>query len=177
MKNFQQKLFIALAFCLCGLCAWQWYFQTRQRATIEKLDQLVYQKSSDIQGYTNSMRDMDAEIAQMQSHIAELKQQVMTNQQLVVLAKRENARLFSTADLLTNEVDQYKTVVAKLETTLTNTYDGIKKQNAALKELVGQRDELVVRYNDSIKERNTIVSNYNNVVDRLNKLQAASAAK
>ena len=32
-------------------------------------------------------------------------------------------------------------------------YDGIKKQNGALKELTAQRDEFVQKFNDSIKER------------------------
>jgi len=176
MKNLQQKLFIVLAVCLCALCAYQWYFQTVQRAAIEKRDQEIFQKSAGIQSYTNSIKGMDAQISQMQERIGELKRAAMTNEQFVILAKRENARLQSSTDLLSNEVVEYKAAAAKLEETLTNTYAGIEKQNAAMKDLVGQRDEFVQKYNDSIKERNAIVAKYNDVVDRINKLQAANAA-
>ncbi len=63
MKNFQQNLLIVLALALCGLCAWQWYVQTVQRNQIDSLDQTIFKQSADIQGYTNSINTMDAEIA------------------------------------------------------------------------------------------------------------------
>jgi chromosome segregation ATPase len=174
MNNLLQKIFVVLAIALCGLCAYQWYFQTVQREAIEKRDAIIFQKSTDIQGYTNSMKDMDTEIAQLQARVNELKTAAASNDQAVILLKRDNARLESDNDFLTNEVVQYKAGVEKLETTLTNTYEGIKKQNAAIKELVDQRDQFVKKYNDSVKDRNDIVTKYNDVVDRLNKLQTAA---
>jgi chromosome segregation ATPase len=176
MNNLQQKIFIVLATALCGLCAYQWYFQTVQREAIEKRNQIIFQQRTDIQNYTNSIKDMDAEIAQMQQRVTELKQTVVSNNSVIIFARRENARLQSDNDLLTNQIVQYQAGVEKLEATLTNTYQGIKKQNASVKELVDQRDRFVQKYNDSIKERNAIVARYNDVVDRLNKLQAAAAA-
>ena len=73
MKSFQQNLLIAVALSLCGLCVYQWYGQTLQRNEILKLDQLVYDKSAAIQGYTNSLRTMDRQIAQMDARLTGLK--------------------------------------------------------------------------------------------------------
>ena len=69
MKNFQQNLLILVALSLCGLCVYQWYGQTLQRNEIQKLEQMVYEKSAAIQGYTNSIRTMDRQIAQMDARI------------------------------------------------------------------------------------------------------------
>ena len=74
MKNFQQNLLIILALSLCGLCVYQWYGQTLQRNQIQKLNQMVYEQGAAIQGYTNSIADMDRQIAQMDARITALKE-------------------------------------------------------------------------------------------------------
>ena len=114
MKSFQQNLLIIVALGLCGLCVYQWYGQTVQRNEIQKLDQTVYEKSAAIQGYTNSIRTMDGQIAQMDARITELKAEAKTNAELVITQKREINRLQATAEGLTNEIAEYKTAVAKL---------------------------------------------------------------
>ena len=62
----------------------------------------------------------------------------------------------------------------KLEARLKQAYDGIKKQNDALKQLAGERDEFVKKYNDIVIERNNIVSNYNDLAARFKELQSGS---
>ena len=54
MKSFQQNLLIALALALCGLCAWQWHFQTVQRGWLAD-QQIDNEVREPIQGYTNSL--------------------------------------------------------------------------------------------------------------------------
>ena len=175
MKNFQQNLLIALALGLCGLCVYQWYGQTAQRAQIEKLNQAVYAKAVAIRDCTNSIHAMDGQIAQMDARLAELKEQVKTNEQAALNQKREITRLLSTSEGLTNEIAEYKQGVATLEAKLKEAYDGIKKQNEAIKELVAQRDEFISKYNDSVKDRNSVVAKYNDLVDKVTKQQNASA--
>ena len=174
MKTFQQNLLIFVAFALCGLCVFQWYGQTRQRDQIEKLNQMVYEKSAAIQGYTNSILTLDRQIAQMDAHIVELKQTVKTNDQLLIVQKREINKLQVTAEGLTNTITEYKQAVSTLETKLKDAFDGIKKQNEAIKELAAKRDEFVKKFNDGVKERNDIVAKYNELAARVEKLQGGS---
>jgi uncharacterized coiled-coil DUF342 family protein len=168
MKNFQRNLFILLALGLCGACAWQWYLQSVQLNTIERLDQIIYQKSADIQGYTNSIKTMDVEINQLHDRIAELKQAAVSNDQWAITEKREVARLQSAGDIMSNEIVEYKTAVDGLTNKLKEAYDGEK-------ELVAQRDEFVQKLNDSIKSRNDLTAKYNQLVERINKLQSTNA--
>jgi uncharacterized coiled-coil DUF342 family protein len=168
MKNFQRNLFVVLAIGLCGACAWQWYLQSAQLHAIEKLNQIIYQKSADIQGYTNSIRSMDAEINQLHDRIAQLKQAAVSNDQWAVTAKREVARLQSAGDIMSNEIVEYKAAVDNLTGKLKEAYDGEKK-------LVAQRDDFVKKLNGSIKTQNDLTTKYNELVDRFNKLQTTNA--
>jgi chromosome segregation ATPase len=177
MKSFQQNLLIVVALSLCGLCVFQWYGQTLQRKGIQKLEQTVYEKSAAIQGYTNSIRTMDRQIAQMDARMTELKAEAKTNADLVIAQKRELNRLEATADGLTNQITEYKRAVGTLEGKLKEAYGGIQKQNDSIKELVAQRDEFVKKFNDSVKERNEIVNKYNDLVSQMQKLQAADTKK
>jgi uncharacterized coiled-coil DUF342 family protein len=173
MKNFQQNLLILLALGLCGLCVWQWYLQTVQRDRIEKLDQMVYKQAADIQGYTNSVAGMNAEIAGQQARISELKQTLMSNDQAILDQKRDILRLQLTGEGLSNEIVQYQSLTNLLAGKLTEAYAGIKKQNEAISNLVGQRDEFVAKYTNSVNARNDIVEKYNDLVQQMKKLEDA----
>src|ERR1035441_8702609 len=98
MRNLQQNLFIIVALSLCGLCVYQWYGQTLQRNGIQKLEQTVFDKSAAIQGYTNSIKSMDRQIAQMDARITELKAGAKTNADFVITQRREINRLQAAAD-------------------------------------------------------------------------------
>ena len=169
MKNFQRNLFIVLAVTLCGTCAYQWYLQAMQFNKMENLEQTIYQKSADIQGYTNSIKTMDDEINQLHDRITQLKQAAVSNDQWAIGEKREVARLQSASELMSNEIAQYKSVVDGLTNKLKEAYDGEK-------ELVTQRDDFVKKLNDSIKAQNDLTAKYNELVDRFNKLQATNAS-
>ena len=177
MKNFQQNLLIILALALCGLCVYQWYGQTLQRNQIQKLNQMAYEQAAAIQGYTNSIADMDRQIAQMDARIAAFKETVRTNEQVISSQKREIQRLETANEGYTNQISEYKKAVDSLEARLKEAYAGIQKQNDAMKELVAQRDELVKKFNDSVKDRNDVVNKYNDLVSQVQKAQAADAKK
>ena len=174
MKNLQQNLLILVALSLCGLCVYQWYGQTLQRNDIQKLERSVYEKSAAIQAYTNSIRTMDQQIAQMDARLTELKAEAKTNADLLVNQKREINQLQVTGDGLTNLVTEYKAAVTNLQGKLKEAYDGVQKQNEAIKELVSQRDELVKKYNDEVKDRNDVVNKYNDLVRQVEKSQSAN---
>ncbi|HWX18618.1 MAG TPA: hypothetical protein VN578_01810 [Candidatus Binatia bacterium] len=174
MKNFHQNLLIVLALSLCGLCVYQWYGQTLQRNQIQKLNQMVYDRSVAIQGYTNSINAMDRQIAEMDARLTVLKGTLKTNEELLVTQKREINRWQTTAEGLTNQISEYKKGIDALEAKLKEAYAGIQKQNDALKELAAQRDEFVKKYNDEVKDRNDIVDKYNTLAKQVEKFQATS---
>jgi chromosome segregation ATPase len=175
MKNVQQNLLVCLALGLCGLCAWQWYVQTRLHNEGQVLQKTIFKQASDIQVFTNSIKNMDAEIAGLSTRINELKHDAMTNQEAALQQKREIFRLQSYGEMVSNEIVQYKDIVDKQEAKLKEASAGIEKQNDAIKLLVTERDEAIKKYNDSIKEHNVLAEKYNNLVERFNKLQAAGS--
>jgi predicted nucleic acid-binding Zn-ribbon protein len=177
MKNLLQNLLVFLAFGLCALCAWQWYIQTLLHTQGEALQKIIFNQSYEIQGYTNSIKNMNAEIAGLSTRVNELKQTAATNEQAALEQKREITHLRLSSEVLSNEISQYKDVVDKLEAKLKEASEGIEKQNNAFKKLIADRDEAIQKYNDSMKERNALAEKYNDLVDRFNKLQAANAAK
>jgi chromosome segregation ATPase len=177
MKNFQQNLLIILALALCSLCVYQWYGQTLQRNQIQKLNQMAYEQGAAIQGYTNSIADMDRQIAQMDARITALKETVRTNEEASVSQKREIQRLETATEGYINQISEYKKAVDSLEVRLKEVYAGIQKQNDAMKDLVAQRDELVKKLNESIKDRNGVVNKYNDLVSQVQKAREADAKK
>ena|SRR6266478_5394763 len=172
MKGFQENLLVVVALGLCGLCVYQWRGQTIQRSQIETLNQTVFDKSAAIQSYTNSIKVMDQQIAALGVQIAELRQSARTNETLLAEQKSEIARLQTVTEGLTNQVAEYKKAVGTFEAKLKEAYDGINKQNDAIRELVAQRDEFVRKYNDSVKERNNVVAKYNELAAQIEKMQS-----
>ena len=173
MKNFHQNLLIILALGLCGLCVYQWYDQTVQRNRMENLNQLLAQKSTAIQGFTNTIETQTHQIGQMDARITELKNAAATNDQASAAQKREITRLQLVTESLTNQIGQYKTAVETLQAKLQELVDGIKKQNAAIAELTTQRDDFIQKLNDSIKDRNAVVDKYNDLVKQVDKANAS----
>lgn len=190
MKTFQQKLLLVLAFCLCGLCAWQWYVQSVQRTKIQDLGQLVSKKIAALQEATNTIATMDHQISQMDDNLTALKHTVETNDALIASQKLDLQRLRAAGDEMKQEIAEYKKAVDDLDAKLKTAYDGIQKQNDAIKKLIGQRDDLVtrlnnsikdrndivVKYNDAVKNRNDVVTKYNDLVKQIEKQQAAAKA-
>src|SRR6266478_10161113 len=173
MRSFQQNLLIIVALSLCGLCVYQWYGQTVQRNEIQILEKMVYEKSAAIQSYTNSIKTMDQQITRMDATITEFKAAAKTNADFVLSQKREINRLQIASETFTNQITEYKQAVATLEAKLKETYEGIQKQNAAMKDLVAQRDEFVKKYNEELKERNEVVNKYNELAGQVERMQTA----
>jgi chromosome segregation ATPase len=173
MKKFHENLLIVFALGLCALCAWQSYGQTRQRNLIDELNRQVNDKTVAIQGLTNTLQNAQQEISQVDARLTELKTAVKTNELLVAEQKREIHRLTVTSAQLTNEITQYKQAIDDMQGRLKDAYVGIAKQNTAISEITTQRDDLVNKYNESVKDRNDVVVKYNALVEKVEKMQAA----
>ena len=85
------------------------------------------------------------------------------------MQKAEISQLRFTGKNLTNELAQYQTAVDTLESKLKEAYSDIGRQNIALTNLVTQRDGLLKRLNDSVKDRNEVVAKYNDLVNQVQK--------
>lgn len=182
MKKLQPYLLLSLAVCLCGLCVFQWRSQTLGRRQLERLSQAVFDKSAAIRDYTNALATLNQQVARMDERITAFKNEARTNEAFILLQQRNISRLEAgnqglnrQVAGLTNQTAQYQKAVETLEGRLKEAYEGIEKQNAALKELTAQREELVAKYNDSVKDRNEIVNKYNELVGRVEKLQTSGA--
>ena len=171
MKNFQQNLLILVALGLCGLCAWQWYAQTIQRDTIQDLNKMVYDRNVEIQGCTNSIARLNAKVSEMDVHMTALAATLATNEQMMASQEVQIAQLQFQHGNDTNEIAQYKTAVDTLESKLKDACAGISQQNAAITNLVAQRDDFVKKYNDAVKDRNDVVAKYNDLVSQIQKQQ------
>jgi chromosome segregation ATPase len=163
MKHSQQNLLIFLAICLCGLCAYQWYVQSAQRVALDKLEADMAERNLAIRDYTAKIKTADHQIGQMDMELSGLKTTIKTNEQLIATQTLVLQRLQTGRDAL--------------ETRLKDAFDGIKKQNETIQQLVAQRDDLVSKCNASIKDRNDIVAKYNELVKLLEKYEAASGEK
>jgi len=177
MKKFHENLLIVLALGLCALCAWQWYGQTRQRNLIDELNREVNDKSATIQGLTNNLQNAQQMISQVDLRMTDLKSAVKTNELLVAEQKRDLHRLTISNAQLSDEITQYKQATDDLQGRLKDAYVGIAKQNTAITELSAQRDELVNKYNDSVKDRNDVVAKYNALVEKVEKFQATGKSE
>ena len=169
MKHFQQNLLIVFALALCGLCAFQWYEQTLQRKEIILQNGIIYQKNVTIQSATNSVAQLTHQVEQLDASLTQAKAEATTNAQLAAKQKLRVEQLLFVAAGLTNEVTQYKAAVSTLQSKLKDAYRGIEKQNAAITNLVAQRNELVQKYNDEVKDRNDVVTKYNDLVKQIKK--------
>src|SRR5262249_7751638 len=94
-----------------------------------------------------------------------------TNSGIILAQKRETHRLQAFSEACTNTIDQYKGALTNLQEKLQNAYDGINKQNEALKELGAQQDEFVKKLNDVVNDRNEVVKKYNELTRQVEKSQ------
>ncbi|MGA2140351.1 MAG: hypothetical protein ABSH14_15955 [Verrucomicrobiia bacterium] len=165
MKNPLQTLLMSLALCLCALCTWQWYGQVLQRKAMTALAQVNYDESTAIQGYTNTINNMDHQIAQMDARLSDLRDTINSNTVTIVGLQQDNSRLNIV-------VDQYSNAVVVLQGQMKQANESIRRQNDTMKDLVSQRDDFVARLNESIKERNDIVTKYNELTKQLEQIQS-----
>jgi chromosome segregation ATPase len=170
MKNPLQALLMTLALGLCALCTWQWYSQVLQRKAMTALAQTNYDEATAIQGYTNTINNMDHQMAQLDARMSDLRDTIASNATTIVDLHQETTRL-------NIAVESYSNAVNVLQAQIKQANESIHQQNEALKDLVSQRDDFVKRLNDSIKERNDIVTKYNELVKQLEQLQAGQSKK
>ena len=175
MKKFHQNFLICLAIGLCGLCAYQWYVQSVQHGEIEKLAQSVADRNAALQDATNAVKNADHQIGHLDARLTDYKKDAETNAQIIAEQKRALLKLQVVNDRQAVELADYQKAVDNLTGKLKRAYGDIQKQNDNISQLVTQRDDLVAKYNASVKDRNDVVGKYNDLVKRIEKQQASKA--
>lgn len=170
MKNPLQSMLIFFALSLCALCTWQWYSQTVQRKEMTAIVQINVSQAEAIQSYTNTINNMDHQIAQMDVRLTELKNVVFSNNIEIIGLRQKN-------EFLDNAVQQYSNAFVTVQAQLKQAAENIRQQNDAIKSVVAERDEYVKRLNESIKERNDVVQKYNDLVKQVEEIQEKQQPK
>jgi len=173
MNKLLSNVLIVLALAMCALCAYQWYRETRQREEVVKLNKRVFERESAIQVLTNSLHLSDKKVAQLDGRVGELRDTVKTNEATLRQQRQEITKLEYANVGLTNQVEEYKTAVETYQARLKEAFDGIEKQNELIKTLGDERNDLVNRLNESMKERNEIVQKYNELAKMVETMQSA----
>lgn len=162
MKNPLQSLLIGLAICLCGLCTWQWYSQVLLRNDLTRLAQTAYDQSVAIRGYTNSIATMEQQIATLDASLTELRDLAKSNTATL-------ARLRQESSSFSNAAVRYKDLA---EENTKQANDVIHRQQDTIQRLISERDAFVKQLNESIQDRNGIVTQYNALVKRVQEMQS-----
>ena len=157
MKAPLQNLLIACALGLCALCAWQWHLQVRQHRELQSFAQTKANQTADLQHATNSLALVDLKVAQQDAQLRELLNTVQSNRAELRALRGETNRLASA-------LAQTK---ATVEMQIQQANTAIRQQTAALSNLVVQRDDFWKRLNETMEDRNAVVTKYNELVKRL----------
>ncbi len=165
------NLLIVFALALCGLCTYQWNRETQDRERIRALIQTNYLYSVDIQSYTNTIRRMDTQVNELDQRILELKAASKTNEAAILDLRLERSQLNATNDVLARQLQVFTNAFQQATNQLGEAYDSIRKLNELVKEVAGQRDDLVKQLNQAIAERNDLVKQYNELVDKFKQVQ------
>lgn len=169
--SFLSNLLIVFALVLCGLCTYQWNRETQDRERIRALIQTNYQHNVEIQNYTNTIRRMDTQINELDQKILELKAAVRTNDAIILDLRLERSQLNATNDVLARQLQVFTSAFQQATNQLGEAYQNIGKLNDMVKEVAGQRDDLVKQLNQAITERNDLVKQYNDLVDKFKQVQ------
>ncbi len=170
------NLLLAFALGLCGLCTFQWLRETRTRQETQTLLHKKFLLESTIQEHTNRIAKMDVQIADLTERSAEQGLAIKSNEIAIRLLRDATNSLGDTNEYLGRVLDAYTNAFNDTTNRLAKAYDDITKQNEVLKEVIVERDGYVLQLNEAISNRNATVKEFNDLVERVTKMQEAQAA-
>jgi len=160
MRELQQNLFLVLGLSLCGLCAWQWYDQTVQRTRVNGLAHQLAQTETELQDGTNSLATANHQLVRMDAEISALLKTNEASSALILSLQSKVEGLAAERNGLTNHL-------AAVTDKLKQACENLEQQQASIRLLLGQREQLVSNLNATVTERNKIVTNYQKTLERL----------
>jgi chromosome segregation ATPase len=170
MKNFLQNLLIFFALALCALIAFQWVRETDLRKDIQKLNDIVHDKSQAIIDLEARLRRDEEEIKRLDALKNELTATVKSN-------NLEIATLVKDLDKANVENQRKDKQIEVYKEALNTANENIKKQNEEMKAQNDEVKKLAEERNDVVKKFNKMAADYNDLAGKWNKQQEEIAAK
>ncbi len=161
-----QLINLLLALALVVVCLLQWRRELRYRDEILNLDRLHQETGLKLVERDKKIRGLEEDAAGFKERITRM-QAAMEEQELVLKTNRVRVeRLESENAALKPALDTWKKAVADRD-------EALQQRNELLRKAAADRDEVVGRFNELVRKHNSLATNFNAVVERLNALQAA----
>lgn len=175
MKAFLYYILAFIVFALCGICADQWRREFKLNRRIDELTaMLVAENKLRIEFEEKAFR-FEKEIARISHLRAETEAALLdATEKIMLMTEDQSARGYSIAlwmneaTLVKSELAAYKQLAGKgtdaikdRNTEVSVQNEAIEKANASLRQLVSERDELIGKLNARTKEFNELVDKYN----------------
>ncbi len=169
MRTFLVNLMIALSLGLCVLIWFQWLREGRSQATIQSLTDAQQNLKEQIQGLEASVKTSQAEIVRLDDLKKQLQEQVKTNVAYTFLLMNTNDLLRREAEVRIKQVAAYKDAIEEANAAIKRQNADVERQNAEMKRLLEERNEIA-------EKNNKAVTDFNDLAEKWNKLNADLAA-
>lgn len=165
MRKLLSVVLIGSSLALCVLLAFQWVQAAKLWEKLEGQNREIFVRDQALQNMTNQLGILSEHVAAVVPRVDELKATIKTNEQQILQLRAELSRSEVLRTNLSLQIEQYKNAFEVATNKLGVAYDSIKQQNEVIKEAVAQRDSFVAQLNETIKDRNNIVQQYNDLVE------------
>ena len=148
MKNTLAYLLIVSSLALCGFIGFQWVREARLRADIQRLAVESHGKTEEMGNLQGTIKTLQNEITRLDDLKTELTETSKSNSQEIAQMRIDLRRAVSGKEMLSKQVESYKSALETANQNIKDQNESIKKQNAELKLMVDQRNAAVIKQNE-----------------------------
>jgi chromosome segregation ATPase len=175
MKNVLLNLLIFFALGLCGMIAFQWTRETDLRKDVQKLTDIIHDKSEAIQNLTGQIKRDEAEIQRLDSANKLLNQTVRSNDVQILSLQHDLAKVTSEAEKNEKQAEAYKDAFQKANDNVLRQNEEIKRANEDIKKVVEDRSAVVLQLKEMAAKYKDLAEQWNKQQEEL-RLAAATNA-
>ncbi len=173
MKSFLQNLLIFFALALCALIAFQWVRETSLRRDLQKLTDVVHDKSERIQTLEQTVKRDEAEIKRLDTLKNQLTETVKSNNVEIAQLTKDLRKAEAENEKNLKQLEVYKDALKVANENVVKEGEDIKTLNADLKQLLGQHNGLVTNLNTMTKTINDMATKWSRMGEDMQKLNAS----
>ncbi len=173
MKSFLQNLLIFFALALCALIAFQWVRETSLRRDLQKLTDVVHDKSERIQTLEQTVKRDEAEIKRLDTLKNQLTETVKSNNVEIAQLTKDLGKTEAENEKNLKQLEVYKDALKVANENVVKEGEDIKTLNADLKQLLGHHNGLVTNLNTMTKTINDMATKWSRMGEDMQKLNAS----